>query len=206
LRSDANEYLPRLWATRRVGWLMEQVRSNGEQKELRDEIVDLGTRYGIVTPYTSYLALEPQNAVTITSADAAINTQNTRVDGGNFSDLVRIQPGAAAPKVRMATGKDAVQQSKTARDQQETEVLTDDTRKDAVKRAEGKTFYLIDGVWTDSEFKAGSGLPETAVTFGSEEYFALLKQNAKLGSYFALGERVVVVFEGRVYRVNAATP
>src|SRR5690242_3051456 len=66
LRSDANEYLPRLWATRRVGWLMEQVRSNGEQKELRDEIVDLGTRYGIVTPYTSYLALEPNNAVTVT--------------------------------------------------------------------------------------------------------------------------------------------
>src|SRR6185295_4763618 len=59
LHSDANDYLPRLWATRRVGWLMEQVRSNGEQKELRDEIVDLGTRYGIVTPYTSYLALEP---------------------------------------------------------------------------------------------------------------------------------------------------
>jgi Ca-activated chloride channel family protein len=25
LRSDANDYLPRLWATRRVGWLMEQV-------------------------------------------------------------------------------------------------------------------------------------------------------------------------------------
>src|SRR5258705_10669367 len=59
LREDANDYLPRLWATRRVGWLMEQIRSNGEQKELRDEIVDLGTRYGIVTPYTSYLALEP---------------------------------------------------------------------------------------------------------------------------------------------------
>ena len=62
MRSDANEYLPRLWATRRVGWLMEQVRSNGEQKELRDEIVDLGTRYGIVTPYTSYLALEEGEA------------------------------------------------------------------------------------------------------------------------------------------------
>ena len=37
---------------------------NGEQRELRDEIVDLGTRYGIVTPYTSYLALEPDEAVT----------------------------------------------------------------------------------------------------------------------------------------------
>ena len=58
LREEKNDFLPRLWATRRVGWLMEQVRTNGEQKELRDEIVDLGTRYGIVTPYTSYLALE----------------------------------------------------------------------------------------------------------------------------------------------------
>ncbi|HEX8354962.1 MAG TPA: VIT and VWA domain-containing protein, partial [Pyrinomonadaceae bacterium] len=58
LRAERNDFLPRLWATRRVGWLMEQIRTNGEQKELTDEIVDLGTRYGIVTPYTSYLALE----------------------------------------------------------------------------------------------------------------------------------------------------
>ena len=207
LRSDANEYLPRLWATRRVGWLMEQVRSNGEQKELRDEIVDLGTRYGIVTPYTSYLALEPNNAVTVTNAPATLNTQDAAI-GGNLNNLMRIEPGTAAPapKVRMATGAGAVQQSKSARAQQEVEVLKDETRRDAVRRAEGKTFYLIDGVWTDSEFKAGSGLPETAVTFGSDEYFALLKQNAKLGSFFSLGERVVVVFEGRVYRVNAAAP
>ena len=207
LRSDANEYLPRLWATRRVGWLMEQVRSNGEQKELRDEIVDLGTRYGIVTPYTSYLALEPNNAVTVTSGPATLNTQDAAI-GGNLNNLMRIEPGTAAPapKVRMATGAGAVQQSKSARAQQEVEVLKDETRRDAVRRAEGKTFYLIDGVWTDSEFKAGSGLPETAVTFGSDEYFALLKQNAKLGSFFSLGERVVVVFEGRVYRVNAAAP
>ena len=206
LRTDANEYLPRLWATRRVGWLMEQVRSNGEQKELRDEIVDLGTRYGIVTPYTSYLALEPNNAVTVTSADQQINTQNATI-GGNINSLMRVQPGVAAtPKVRMATGRDAVQQSKDARAQQEVDRLEDETRKDAVRRVEGKTFYLIDGVWTDSEFKAGSGLVETVVTFGSDEYFALLKQNAKLGSFFSLGERVVVVFEGRIYRVNAATP
>ena len=62
LRTESNDFLPRLWATRRVGWLMEQVRTNGEQKELRDEIVDLGTRYGIVTPYTSYLALGAQRS------------------------------------------------------------------------------------------------------------------------------------------------
>ena len=55
---EENDFLPRLWASRRVGWLIEQIRANGETKELTDEVVDLGTRYGIVTPYTSYLATD----------------------------------------------------------------------------------------------------------------------------------------------------
>jgi len=205
LRSDANEYLPRLWATRRVGWLMEQVRSNGEQKELRDEIVDLGTRYGIVTPYTSYLALE--NAVTVSDSGAQPVIRGA-ADTQGFSGLVMNAPSAApVPKVQMSTGAGAVRQSKVAREQQEADRLKDDdTRTDAVRRVEGKTFYLVNGVWTDSEFKAVLGLPETTLVFGSDEYFALLKQMPKLGAYFSLGQRVVVVFEGRVYRVTVATP
>jgi hypothetical protein len=70
----------------------------------------------------------------------------------------------------------------------------------------GKTFYLREGIWTDSEFKTDANLPETALTFGSDAYFALLKQKPKLAEYFSLGERVVVMFEGKVYRVNAAAP
>jgi Ca-activated chloride channel homolog len=206
LRSDANEYLPRLWATRRVGWLMEQVRSNGEQKELRDEIVDLGTRYGIVTPYTSYLALE----------DSVISRRTT----SNFQLLTRPGTGAtdrigglssagarnAPPQAAVTVGEEAIQLSKMAREQQDLAYVRAEKKSDVVRRVEGKTFYLIDGVWTDSEFKAESRLPEKTVVFGSEEYFALVKQNAKLGNYFSLGERVVVVLDGRVYRVNAATP
>ena len=204
LRTDANEYLPRLWATRRVGWLMEQVRSNGEQKELRDEIVDLGTRYGIVTPYTSYLALEQREVISsnLTTLQPGVADASPGRGFGNMN-----APSATpAPKMRAVTGAEAVQQSKSARDKQDAERLKDETRTDAVRRVEGKTFYLINGVWTDSEFKSDSRLPETTLTFGSEEYFDLLKQNPKLGSYFSLGERVVVVFEGRVYRVNAAAP
>lgn len=206
LRSDANEYLPRLWATRRVGWLMEQVRSNGEQKELRDEIVDLGTRYGIVTPYTSYLALENNAPVDITRAQPQARRGAT---GGGFSGLSTLNPGASpgvAQQVVTVTGEQAIGQSKAAREQQDVIRVEDKTRKDAVRRVEGKTFYLIDGVWTDSEFKAESKLPETALVFGSDDYYALLKQHSKLGSFFALGERVIVIFEGRVYRVNAAAP
>jgi len=202
LRSDANEYLPRLWATRRVGWLMEQVRSNGEQKELRDEIVDLGTRYGIVTPYTSYLALENDASKQITGL-----IPGRRATTGGISGLSTLNsaasPGAPQQTVTVVMGEEAIQQSKAAREQQDVIRVEDKTRKDAVRRIEGKTFYLIDGVWTDSEFKAESKLPETALVFGSDDYYALLKQHSKLGSFFALGERVVVVFEGRVYRVNS---
>jgi len=201
LRNENNEYLPRLWATRRVGWLMEAVRTNGEQKELRDEIIDLGTRYGIVTPYTSYLAVENEQI----SRQGLYNlTPAGRVAGG-FSRGALNAPKSAPSATPANTGIAAVQQSKVARQQKEVLSLeSDDTRKDAVRRVGDKTFYLIEGVWTDSEFKAEAHLPETTLTFGSDEYFAVLKQYPKLASYFSLAERVVVVFEGRVYRVSGS--
>jgi Ca-activated chloride channel family protein len=207
LRSESNDYLPRLWATRRVGWLMEQVRSNGEQKELRDEIVDLGTRYGIVTPYTSYLALEnnvSMDQLRVVPQPAQGRRGNTGFLGGGLQAESKASASNAPHVLRMETGAAAVQQSKRTREQMDAEKLKDETRTDAVKRVGGKTFYLIDGVWTDSEFKADARLPETALSFGSEEYFALVKQYPKLAGYFALGERVVVVFEGRVYRVSTS--
>jgi len=58
--SDAHEFLPRLWATRRVGWLLDEIRLRGESAELRDEVTELARRYGIVTPYTSYLIVEDE--------------------------------------------------------------------------------------------------------------------------------------------------
>ena len=53
-----NDFVPRLWATRRVGHLLEQIRAHGEEVELKDEVVRLGKEYGIMTPYTSYLVVE----------------------------------------------------------------------------------------------------------------------------------------------------
>lgn len=195
LRTDANDFLPRLWATRRVGWLMEQIRTNGEQRELRDEVVDLGTRYGIVTPYTSYLALEPG----ATPQAVTTNTQGF-MNRGNAPAPPPPRPADA----RARTGMGAVQASKMARQQQELSVLDKDMASSAIKNVGGKTFYLRTGVWTDSEFQDTSKLPATTVKFGSEDYFALLKREPRLGQFFALGEQVIVVFEGRVYKVESA--
>ena len=199
LRAETNDYLPRLWATRRVGWLMEQIRTNGEQRELRDEVVDLGTRYGIVTPYTSYLALEQgevSRIMNLPRANRGVSDMNPPRD----RDLQMLSTAPAT--VQATTGAGAVQMSKRSAEQQQAVKLKEETRTDAVQHVAGKTFYLVDNVWTDSEFKRDSGLPETVVKFGSDEYFALLKQHPKLAGYFSLGERVLVVFEGRVYRVN----
>ncbi|MCC6464769.1 MAG: VWA domain-containing protein [Planctomycetes bacterium] len=54
----AKNWLPRMWAVRRVGFLMDQINLKGENPELKEEIVRLGTKFGIVTPYTSFLVVE----------------------------------------------------------------------------------------------------------------------------------------------------
>jgi Ca-activated chloride channel homolog len=228
-REERNEFLPRLWATRRVGWLMEQIRTNGEQKELTDEIVDLGTRYGIVTPYTSYLALEPEQVrveddtarvsggiIARRSVKSLPSNGRAGADAGGASATnaplsIARDPAAPPPPPRAApkdakatTGAAAVQQSKRARAQQEALRTEDEEQQPSqgVKRVGGKTFYMREGAWVDSEFKPESKLPETAIEFGGEEYFALIKREPQLARFFALGERVLVVYQGRVYRVG----
>jgi Ca-activated chloride channel family protein len=52
---DGREFVEQLWARRKVGFLLDQIRINGEKKELKDEVVALAKKYGITTPYTSYL-------------------------------------------------------------------------------------------------------------------------------------------------------
>lgn len=63
-----NAYVSRLWARAKIGYLIDQIRKNGEtgtsasdpkNKELIDEIVRLSTKFGILSEYTAFLAIEP---------------------------------------------------------------------------------------------------------------------------------------------------
>jgi len=60
-RDDDHEFMPRLWATRRVGYLLDEIRLHGENAELKDEVTELARQYGIVTPYTAYLIVEDED-------------------------------------------------------------------------------------------------------------------------------------------------
>lgn len=53
-------FIPQLWAMRRVGFLLDEIRLRGETAELKDEVVRLAREHGIVTPYTSYLIVEDE--------------------------------------------------------------------------------------------------------------------------------------------------
>jgi Ca-activated chloride channel family protein len=61
---DKREFVEHLWARRKVGYLLDQIRANGEKKELVDEVTSLAKRYGITTPYTSWLIV-PDSAVPV---------------------------------------------------------------------------------------------------------------------------------------------
>lgn len=208
LRAEDNEWLPRLWATRRVGWLMEQIRSNGAQRELVDEVTQLGTRYGIVTPYTSYLALEPGAVVEDDRGPRPVPRPRDRPQPiRGVTPSMAPPPPPPPPSVYMDTGAGAVAQSRAAREMQDatTVVVTGAAASaERVQRVGDKTFHLRAGVWTDAEIRPDARLPETAVVFGSDEYYALIGRIPALGRYFALGEQVVVVHEGRIYRVRPA--
>jgi Ca-activated chloride channel family protein len=60
-QDDEHEFIPRLWATRRVGYLLDEIRLHGENNELRDEVTTLARQFNIVTPYTAYLIVEDED-------------------------------------------------------------------------------------------------------------------------------------------------
>jgi Ca-activated chloride channel family protein len=80
-RDPRYDFVEQLWATRRVGWLLDQIALNGESKELVDEIIRLSREYGIMTPYTSFLADE-RNQVAM--ADE-IRRRFTEVNSAEFA-------------------------------------------------------------------------------------------------------------------------
>src|SRR5436309_14080427 len=72
----SNDYVARLWATRRVGFLLDEIRIHGETIELRDEATDLARRYGIVTPYTAYLIVEDEDRRRVPMADRSMQSMS----------------------------------------------------------------------------------------------------------------------------------
>jgi len=61
--SDKYAFVDPIWAHRKVGYLLDQLKKVGQNKELVDEVVRLSKAYGIVTPYTAALVTEDSRPV-----------------------------------------------------------------------------------------------------------------------------------------------
>jgi Ca-activated chloride channel family protein len=193
-QSGGEEFIARLWATRKIGYLLEQIRLHGETKELVDEIVSLSIRYGIITPYTSFLVREP---------DALTEEGRQRIADQTYQAMSTATP---AP----ASGAPAVQQSQAEKELGAAEVPAEPAPGDygggegaggAEVRAVGeKAFILRDGIWTDTAFDP-SKMQTVELAFGSQEFFDMLAAHPEWGKYFALGSQVIVVLEGQAYEM-----
>jgi Ca-activated chloride channel family protein len=177
--------------------LLTEIRLHGEDPELVQSVVNLSIRYGIITPYTSYL-IEEDDIFTQTGRQEIV----TEV----VEDL------AAAPA--LVTGADAVEEAAAAGEMAEAEAplafATSVARmagdegmtavSETVRLVGSKTFVWRDGAWVDTAYD-----PETftlnPINFASDGYFELLTAVPELAQYFALGQHVLVVHEDTAYEI-----
>jgi Ca-activated chloride channel family protein len=179
-----NDFIPRLWATRKIGHLMGEIRLNGERAELIDEIIRLSKEYGILTPYTSYLVLEHDEEYEEYGLEPSAKL---RASGAGYRDAMESETGEEAVKSSMDIS--SMKESKTS------------TRPEleSVKWAGHKTFYLREGFLVDSKYRKGMKVQE--IDYLSRGYFKLLEKNPGLEVYFALAANLVVVYDSKCYRV-----
>jgi Ca-activated chloride channel family protein len=174
--SDGASFLPRLWATRRIGYLLEEVRLQGRNAELEDEIRRLGLKYGIVTPFTSFLVTEKERM----TIDAAAPAAQEAIASGQVMGVGAVKAAKATQAFKL--------EDRAAQVASERIIYKDD-----------KTFYLRDGVWTDSEYKDGA--PTSDIEFGSEEFYRLIADKPGLAKYLSVSDKLIVVFAGVNYRI-----
>ncbi|MFT5124780.1 MAG: Ca-activated chloride channel family protein [Kiritimatiellia bacterium] len=242
-----NTFIPHLWATRRVGYLLDEIRLNGEEQELKSEVIQLSKEFGIMTPYTSYLVLENDDAYHANNIPRggeskplgfaarppvpslpepvrpSINRQRSRGESKSSE-----RPISRATKSLSTKGYEIPDFSNDSASVAGDAMLAKESGREALKVSEEitrykkmersepaspETFRIIDGhtfykrglVWTDETYDEAKMKDQTMkVAFASDAYFKLLEDHPKLQPFFALGEQVIVVVDGKAYIVEAA--
>ena len=221
-----NEFIPQLWAMRRVGWLLDEIRLRGESAELREEVVEIARRYAIVTPYTSYLIVEDEVRRNVPTTMRSLQTldkdrgaqlrlkeswealpaekagivgnSNARANQSlKYADS--LAPAEAASKSESRKAIAAAKPTtapEAARIEKELDAVEQNTR---VVR--GKSFYQNGAQWIDADAQKAKNAKAVRVQFASDEYFKLLSSNADAAQWLALGRNVQFTLGDTLYDV-----
>lgn len=105
---------------------------------------------------------------------------------------------------RETTGRSAVVASKKLNSLKDTVAVYGDEDKQAagVKTVADKTFYMRGSYWVDSSYIEGKSGKVKEVTFGSNEYFELIKNVPGISKYLSVGRQLILVYQGNCYKIS----
>ncbi len=183
-RENDDVFIPLLWANRRIGYLLQELRLHGHNDELLEEVIRLSKKYGIVTEYTSFLV----------TGDERYMSHQLYLPA---PEAARENRDAIRNKMAPQTGKQAVRGSMETKLQSQADYLAAPSQIEV----DGQTVKLtqVTQVGSQAFFQVGSnwvqgGLPENKYDIEikrfSEAYFQLLDNDPSLGKYLGLGNEV----------------
>jgi uncharacterized protein YegL len=183
-----HDFIPRLWATRRIGYLISELRLHGQNQELVDEVVRLSKKYGIITEYTSFLVDADYRL-----AAHELAPQATKKFAESSVDMV----GAGAVNRAKATKGQmgALQAPRGFVDAEGKE-----QRITRMAQIGNRTFFKKDGLWVDSQYEGK--IEATKVKSLSEAYFKLLSRRPEIGRFLALGDEVIFLLQGKAVHIS----
>jgi Ca-activated chloride channel homolog len=133
--------------------------------------------------------------------DAAASTHGARwqFSPGAFA-------GGAGGVASSVTGANAVVRAKKAADlKQATTVASEEGSYSGTwKSMADKTFSLKENFWTENALSAADLKSAKPVTFLSDEYFALIRNNPEIAKYLSVGPQVIVKCKGITYKILAS--
>jgi Ca-activated chloride channel homolog len=202
-RATGDDYIPRLWAARKLGDLDRRIRgavadgaSRAQVAELTDELRRTALRYGLLSEYTSYLVEEPGMRV-VTGAAGFGAAPAMAVSAGGQTAVLRAEEARRAREAASVADVADAQRLIAGR-------LALQTVGDAGtgrRSAGGRTFVLRDGVWEDVSH-ATSQRVVTVEPF-SPAYFGLLRALPELAPVLRELDAVLVAGERISIRVAA---
>ncbi|MFQ6132399.1 MAG: VIT domain-containing protein [Armatimonadota bacterium] len=189
-RIGQNPFVPRLWAARKIGFLIDEVRLHGkDNQELIDEIIRLSQLYGIMTEYTSFL-VEEGGRVTLAQARSRVGDNFGRANAAVAGSYAISQSLNRRGLQQQAVGYRNVQYNERGEAQQI----------QGVRFVAGRAFYNRGGVWTDATYNEKQAL--TRVQNFSTAQFQLSRAAPALNAAMALGERVLININGQAILID----
>ncbi|MCU0342328.1 MAG: VIT and VWA domain-containing protein [Ignavibacterium sp.] len=209
---DEYSFIPPLWASRRIGHLLDLIRLNGESKELIDEVTSLAREHGIITPYTSYLIMEDEE-IRIRGGRLVDGLQTLpprpELKKENEADYFRIKDKSGSGSVRVSEEfqslNSATNYSQTQQGNERLSYTDSEGNKrnltQQVKNVLGRAVYQQDKFWVDSELQKRETKNAKRIQFNSDEYFALLNKEPETAQFLALGQNVRFYHNNVYYEV-----